>query len=98
MDLAEYIEKSLIAISKGVTEAMQKADVTIAAGFIEGKPIFEPQMVKFEIEVTASTEGGGGIKVLSIADMSAGLKSQHSHRITFEVPVHFNSHNSLKKR
>ncbi len=96
MELADYIGMSLIAIGQGVVAAQKKADITIAAGFIEGKALLEPQMVKFEIEVSTSSEGGGGIKVLSFADVSAGHKAQHSHRLTFEVPVHFNSHNVRK--
>lgn len=97
MELDEYIEKSLVAISKGVTEAQSKAAVTIAPSGIEGKLNFEPQFVKFEIEVTTSAEGGGGIKVLTFGDASAKASSGRAHRLSFEVPVHFNSTNVFLK-
>jgi len=95
--LDEYIEKSLIDISKGVTAAQKKANVTIAPGAIEGKPVFEPQMVKFEVEVTTSLDGGGKINVLSLADLNIGGERMKSHKLTFEVPVHFNSENVYMK-
>ncbi|MEM9578531.1 MAG: trypco2 family protein [Pseudomonadota bacterium] len=93
MDLAEYIEKSLVAISKGVKEAQEKAHVTIAPGFVEGKPLLEAQMVKLEVEVATTSEGGGKINVLSFGSGEASRASQRAHKITFEVPVFFNSIN-----
>ncbi|MEM1377767.1 MAG: hypothetical protein AAGG69_10300 [Pseudomonadota bacterium] len=97
MELAEYVEKSLVAISKGVKKAQVNAEVTIAPGFIEGKPLLEPQMVKFEVEVATSTDGGGIISVLTIGSGEASHLSQKSHRLTFEVPVFFNSFNVYKE-
>lgn len=98
MRLDEYIEKSLVAISKGVTEAQMKANVTIAPSSIDGKLNFEPQMVKFEVEVTTTAEGGGNISVLGLADIKAGATGQNTHRLTFEVPVHLNSENAWLKQ
>lgn len=97
MTLDEYIEKSLIAIAAGVTNAQQKANVTIAPASIEGKPNFEPQLVKFEVEVTTTKDAGGGINVLSLVEMKAGVSGGSAHRISFEVPVHFNSENVFKR-
>ena len=97
MDLAEYVEKSLVGISKGVKEAQKKAHGTIAPGHVEGKPVLEAQMVKFEVEVATSTEGGGKINVLTLGSGEAAHSSQRAHRLTFEVPVYFNSFNVFKK-
>lgn len=96
MKLDEYIEKSLIAIAKGVTEAQKKAEVTIAPSAIEGKPNFTPQLVKFEVEVSTSLEGGGSINVMAVGELGAKKSGQNSHKLTFEVPVHFNSENIWK--
>lgn len=97
MRLDEYIEKSLADIAKEVTCAQWHANVSIAPARIEGRPIFEPQFVKSEIEVTTSIEGGGKINVLSLAELNAADIGRRSHRIVFEVPVHFNSTNVYPK-
>jgi len=68
MKLDEYVKQALLDITKGVMEASNEAVVTIAPSGIEGNPIFEPQLVTFDLAITESIEAGGGINVLSMAD------------------------------
>ncbi len=96
MKLNEFVKNSLLEITNGVKEAANEADVTIAPSAIEGKPIFEPQLVAFDLIVTESVEADGGISVLSIGNAKANKKTEHLNKVSFSVPVHFNSQNVRK--
>ncbi|MCR9123771.1 MAG: hypothetical protein NXH91_16010 [Phyllobacteriaceae bacterium] len=88
MKLDEYVKQTLLDITNGVADAKQEAMLRIAPGMIDGQPIVEPQMVRFEVAVTISNEAGGGIKVFSLGDLKAQGTSAHTNKIAFEVPVY----------
>lgn len=69
----------------------------IAPGYVEGASIVEPQMISFEVAVTTSKEGEGGISVWSVADAKGSLSSEHFNKISFSVPVYFQAMNPLKE-
>jgi hypothetical protein len=108
--ISEFVKEALLEITKGVREAYLEADVTIAAGHIDGKPILTPSEVSFEIFVEVSEqsstsgklEGGGSflsvVKASTSFDGQKTFNSANSQRITFSVPVHFNSHNVRKNK
>ena len=89
MKLDEYVEQTLVDISKGVAEAKKKAMVGIAPGYVDGEKVFSAQMIKFEILVTTEKEGSGGVSVLSFGDMKGKLNVEKTNKLTFEVPVFF---------
>ncbi|MDP1670149.1 hypothetical protein [Phaeovulum sp.] len=89
MKLDEYVKQTLIDITLGVSEAAEASNCLIGPAWGNGPKNMLPQMVRFEISVSVSNEGGGGIKVWSIGDLSAKGSSEHSNRLTFEVPVYF---------
>ncbi len=97
MKLDEFVKRSLLDITKGVVGASEEACVTISPASIEGKPIFEPQMVSFELVVAESSAAGGGISVLSIGNAKAGMRSEQINKLSFSVPVHFNTRNAQKR-
>ncbi len=89
MKLDQYVEQTLVDISKGVAEAKKKALVGIAPGYVDGEKVFSVQLIKFEIVVTVEKEGSGGISVLSFGDIKGKLNVEHTNKLTFEVPVYF---------
>ncbi|MFK5980241.1 MAG: hypothetical protein QM488_15265 [Rhizobiaceae bacterium] len=96
MKLDEFVKQSLLDITKGVVGASEEASVTIAPSAIDGRLEFEPQLVTFESTITESVEAGGGISVLSLGEAKAGKRSEHLNKLSFSVPVHFNSTNVRK--
>ncbi|MEZ5730942.1 MAG: hypothetical protein R3D97_01285 [Paracoccaceae bacterium] len=98
MDLEDFVEKTLLSITEGVTKAQQKSRLFIAPGFVENQKVVEPQMVGFEVSVTTGKEAGGGIKVLTFGDAKAIGKSENRNTITFQVPVYFQAPTPLNER
>jgi len=98
MKLDEYVKRTLLDITKGVTEAQKVSQLHIAPGFVENEAIITPQMVAFEIAVTVNKEAGGGINVWSIGDVKAQGSSERTNRISFEVPVYFQSPTEQNER
>ncbi|MDH6269651.1 hypothetical protein M2360_005079 [Rhizobium sp. SG_E_25_P2] len=91
MKLDEFVKQSLLDITNGVVEAQKQSMVYIAPGYVNGKRIEQAHDVKFEVSVTVSVEGGGGIKVLSFGELKAGANSENSSKLSFEVPIYFNA-------
>lgn len=91
MKLEEYVHQTLLDITNGVSKAQIDAPSWIAPGAIEGQMLLTPQMVSFEVIVTTSKEAGGGITVLSIADAKAKGQHQQVNKISFDVPIYFQS-------
>ncbi|WP_306148749.1 MULTISPECIES: hypothetical protein [unclassified Roseibium] len=91
MNLDEFVKRSLLAVTKGVVDAQEESLLFIAPGHINGKRIEKAHEVKFEVSVTVSAEGGGGIQVLSFGELKAGAKTESTNKLTFEVPVYFNA-------
>ncbi len=91
MKLDEFVKQSLLDITSGVVEAQKHSMLYIAPGYINGKRIEEAHNVKFEVSVTVSIEGGGGIKVLSLGELKAGANSENTSKLSFEVPIYFNA-------
>jgi hypothetical protein len=89
MKLEEFVKQTLLDITNGVAQAQLATKLYIAPGFVENQKLTEPQMVKFEVAVTASKEASGGISVWSFGDAKAGINSEQTHRVSFEVPVYF---------
>ena len=89
MNIDEYVAKTLIEISKGVERAKKEALVGIAPGYVDGEKVFSEQLVHFEIMTSVTKEGGGSIKVLSLADIEAGGHFENTNKVTFAVPVFF---------
>jgi hypothetical protein len=91
MLLKDYVEKTLIDITDAVANAQMNAKLWIAPGMVEGEPKLAPQMVKFEVEVVVSKNAEGGVKVWSLGDAKASGGITSLNRLTFEVPVYFQS-------
>lgn len=98
MKLDQFVKQTLLDITRGIAEAQEESLLYIAPGYVNGVRQESGQSVAFEVAVTISTEGGGGIDVFSVGS----LKGQHSHeavnRISFEVPVYFNAPTILNDR
>lgn len=97
MKLDEYVKRTLIDITKGVAEAKDESLLWIAPGYVDGDKVFSAQLVSFEIAVTVSKEGGGGIQVLSIGELGAKGSSEHTNRISFSVPIYFQAPQNMRK-
>jgi len=103
--LSDFVKEALLEISNGVVSAREEARITIAPGAIEGNPIFEANQVHFEIYVevlessrlSGSAEAGGAIlsviKAQARGDGEKNSSATSSQKISFSVPVHFNSDN-----
>ena len=91
MKLDEYVKQTLVDISNGVEQAQREAMHFIAPGRVNDEVVIERQTVKFEVVVTVSKEAGGGITVFSIGDAKAHASSEHTNRISFEVPIYLNA-------
>ncbi len=89
MDLEEFVEKTLLSITEGVTKAQQKTQLYIAPGYVNDQKRLEPQLVSFEVSVTISKQAGGGIKVLSFGEANAAGRNESRNTISFQVPVYF---------
>ena len=89
MNLDEFVERTLLDITNGVSRAQEKSLLYIAPGFVEGRKIDERQTVSFEVVVTTSKEAGGGIKVFSLGEAKGVASSEAVNRIAFDVPVYF---------
>ncbi|MEZ5811984.1 MAG: hypothetical protein R3D45_11285 [Rhizobiaceae bacterium] len=89
MKLDEYVKQTLLDITKGVSEAKDKSKVWIAPGYVDGEKVYSEQSVRFEIVVTTSKEGSGGIQVLSFGELGAKGSAENINKISFAVPVYF---------
>ena len=98
MKLDEFVKRSLVEITKGVAEAQEDSLLYVAPGYVNGERQDEGQKVSFEIAVTVSSEGGGGISVFSIGDVKGSHSKETANRISFEVPVYFSAPTILNKR
>jgi hypothetical protein len=97
MKLDDYIKQTLLDITNGVSAAQQESLHWIAPGHVEGKKILSPQLISFDIAVTVSKEGGGGIQVWSFGELNAKGSAEHSNRIQFSVPIYFQAPTIQKK-
>ncbi len=91
MKLDEYVKQTLLDISNGVEQAQRESMHFIAPGYVNGERIVERQAVSFEVVVTVNKEVGGGISVFSIGDAKAHGESEHTNKISFEVPIYLNA-------
>ena len=96
MKLDEYVKQTLLDITKGVSEAKDESLLWIAPGYVDGEKVFAAQLVTFDIAVTVSKEGGGGIRVVALGDVSAKGTTEHSNKISFAVPVYFQAPQTRK--
>jgi hypothetical protein len=103
VELEEFIRNSLLQIMKGVKTAQTEWAADGSGGHVSGGGVINPswgasgrvQEVKFDIAVTAASKteggGGGGIKVLSVVDLSGKVVHSAEHntvsRISFAVPI-----------
>jgi hypothetical protein len=87
--IKDFVRETLIQIVQGVDEARVKSDISIAPAYVEGELKTEGSQVHFEIAVTTSKEVDGGLKVLTIADLGANIRSESLNRVSFDVPVWF---------
>ncbi len=91
MKLDEFVKETLILISSGIEGAQREAVHSIAPGRVDDEIVEEHQTVSFEVAVTVSKDAGGGISVFSLGDVKVGGSTEHTNRISFEVPIHFNA-------
>lgn len=63
MKLDEFVKQTLLDITNAVYEAKTESFVSIAPGRFMNTIIPDPQLISFEVAVTTSKEGGGGISV-----------------------------------
>jgi len=89
MNLDEFVKKTFLEITTGVSSAQEESLLYIAPGHVEGEKLTGAQIVHFEVAVTVSKEASAGIRVLSFGEGKAGGASQEVSRISFEVPVYF---------
>ena len=98
MKLEEFVKNTLLEITKGVAGAQEETPLFIAPGVVEGEPQTGGQMVSFEVAVTVSGGGGGGISVLGIGEIKGNAAREAVSRISFAVPVFFNAPTRLNRR
>lgn len=98
MRLDEFVKQTLLDITNGVARAQSEAKLWIAPGKVEGEPVNSPQMVSFEVAVTVSKEGSGGVSVWSIGEMKGGASTESVNRISFEIPVYFQAQTPLHEK
>jgi hypothetical protein len=91
MKLEDFVKQTLLDITNGVAEAQKSSKLWIAPGKVEGQAQLSPQMVAFEVAVTVSKEGGGGISVWSIGEIKGSAAAESVNKIAFEIPVFFQS-------
>jgi hypothetical protein len=89
MKLDEFVKQTLLEITKGVADAQEETLLFIAPGVVNGVDRDDAQSVSFEVLVTVSSEGGGGISVFNMGDLKGSLTKETANRISFEVPVYF---------
>jgi hypothetical protein len=89
MKLDEYVKQTLLDITKGVAAAQKESSLWIAPGYFNGEKVSEPQLIAFDIAVTVSKEGNGGIQVWSLGELGAKASSEQSNKISFSVPIYF---------
>ena len=108
VDLAKFVETTLVSIVKGVRDA-QEATVEWAAmwgvsviampsgngGVASSAGQTKLSKIEFDIQVSveAQTRGGGGVRVKILeAGAERSATQSAAQRIKFEVPVAFPSH------
>ena len=93
MELEKFVAEALLQVTRGVTRAKGEATVLIAPAYDDGDNdtsfVDAPNEVSFEVAVTTTKEGGGGIKVFSIGEASGKVSSEQLSKISFAVPVFF---------
>ncbi|NOX38997.1 MAG: hypothetical protein GXP05_00315 [Alphaproteobacteria bacterium] len=89
MKLDEFVKQALLDITNGVAAAQEETKLFIAPGVVEGEAQKGGQSVCFEVAVTLSSSGGGGITVFSMGEMKGEISKEAINRISFEVPVFF---------
>ncbi len=97
MKLDKYVKQTLLDITNGVSAAREESPLWIAPGNYEGVNQITPQMVSFDIAVTVNKEGGGEIQVWSLGNLKAEVSSEQINRISFDVPVYFQSRKLREK-
>lgn len=98
MNLDEFVKKTLLDITTGVSSAQDEALLYIAPGRVEGEKLTGAQIVHFEVAVTVSKEASAGIRVLSFGEGKAGGSFQEVSRISFDVPVYFQAPTERNRR
>ncbi|MEC9197035.1 MAG: trypco2 family protein [Pseudomonadota bacterium] len=92
MDLSKFVSQTLSEIEEGVRSARRNAKGPwIALGSVGEAEVWEAEKITFEVMVTTVAEGGGGIKVLSFGDLKAQTSREAVQKISFNIPVFFNS-------
>jgi hypothetical protein len=101
--LHDFVKQALLDISNAVHEAQCSAPHWIAPGRFEEKPILNPQMIEFSVQVSATEEkkqkGEGEISVPVITIFRASIageidsvtEKQTTQTLKFSVPVYFQS-------
>lgn len=96
MKLEEFVKQTLMDITNGVFNAQSESPSSIAPGIVEGVKMTKPQLISFEVAVTTSKEGGGGINISSMIEAGGSMNSEYINKISFDVPVYFNAPNQKK--
>ena len=101
--LRQFVEQTLLDITKAVHCAQKASPHAIAPGFLEGEKQLEPQMIEFSIQVVASQEktlkGKGDVSVPIISIVKASAEGEintnneqtTTQNLKFSVPVYFQS-------
>lgn len=97
MKLADYVKQTLLDITNGVSASKKESSLWIAPGHVDGEKVFAAQLINFDIAVTVSKEGGGGIQVWSFGELNAKGSAEHSNRISFSVPIYFQAPTEAKR-
>jgi hypothetical protein len=98
MRLEDFVRQTLLDITNAVSDAQAKSRIWIAPGYVDGEKVYALQPVNFDVAVTVSKEGGGGIQVWSVGEISAKGNIEHVNKVSFSVPVNFSAPTNLAKK
>jgi len=90
MELRRFIEQSIEEIVEGVRASAAKYGAVVAPGRIEDSPIYTERLIHFDVTVAIEEEGGGRLRVPTIAELGGDVRHARTHRVSFDVPVHLN--------
>lgn len=100
MELAEFVEKSLLGITTGISNAQKKLGQTGGVGQVNPHDIIGAlqEDVEFDVAVTAAQseagkgQAGAGIRVIGLGvhgEMSSESKNSVATRLRFKIPVYY---------
>jgi hypothetical protein len=97
ISIQEFVRDALLQIVKGVDEARDQTDISIAPSFVEGNLQKLGNSVHFDLSITISKDAKGGLKVANIVEVGGTASSMTLNRVSFDVPVWFQGRKTGKQ-